>query len=290
MEPRDALFYSYFIGSYPHILGKSPLTPSAKTVGVNQAVTFTAKAASNTGTVKYAFTTSDGKTQAASTTSTFTWTPTKTGTYTIAVNGVDSKSDITAVTKVTVTSSSTLLNNSTLSATTVNLGDKVTAKCSASGGKSPYTYAVYVKKTTDTKWTTKQNFSTNASVVFTPLKATSYNVCIKVKDASGTIVKKYINLTVKDAALKNTSSLSATTVKKGSKVTAKCSATGGTAPYTYAVYVKKTTDTNWTLKQNFKTNASVVFTTAKVADYKVCIKVKDSSGTIVKKYIDLKST
>ena len=23
MEPRDALFYSYFIGSYPHILGKS---------------------------------------------------------------------------------------------------------------------------------------------------------------------------------------------------------------------------------------------------------------------------
>ena len=97
-------------------------------------------------------------------------------------------------------------------------------------------------------------------------------------------------MTVKDAALKNTSSLSATTVKKGSKVTAKCSATGGTAPYTYAVYVKKTTDTNWTLKQNFKTNASVVFTTAKVADYKVCIKVKDSSGTIVKKYIDLKST
>ena len=25
MEPRDALFYSYFIGSYPHILGKSQI-------------------------------------------------------------------------------------------------------------------------------------------------------------------------------------------------------------------------------------------------------------------------
>ena len=286
------LFTSGVLGALPSSSNQLALTltPSAKTVGANQTVTFTAKATSNSGTVKYAFTTSDGKTQASSTSNTFKWTHTKTGTYTIAVNGVDSKSDITAVTKVTVISSSTLLNNSTLSATTVNLGDKVTAKCSASGGKSPYTYAVYVKKTSDTKWTTKQNFSTNASVVFTPLKATSYNVCIKVKDASGTIVKKYINLTVKDAALKNTSSLSATTVKKGSKVTAKCSATGGTAPYTYAVYVKKTTDTNWTLKQNFKTNASVVFTTAKVADYKVCIKVKDSSGTIVKKYIDLKST
>ena len=286
------LFTSGVLGALPSSTNQLTLTltPSASKVGVNQTVTFTAKATYNSGTVKYAFTTSDGKTKASSTSNTFTWTPTKAGTYTIAVNGVDSKSDITAVTKVTVTTSSELLNNSTLSATAVNLGDKVTAKCSATGGKSPYTYAVYVKKTSDTKWTLKQDFKTNATVAFTPQKATDYNVCIKVKDSSGTIVKKYIDLTVKDTALKNTSSLSATTVKQGSKVTAKCSATGGKAPYTYAVYVKKTTDANWTLKQNFKSNASVVFTTAKVADYNVCIKVKDADGTIVKKYIDLKST
>ena len=28
MEPRDALFYSYFIGFYPHILGKSQIRGS----------------------------------------------------------------------------------------------------------------------------------------------------------------------------------------------------------------------------------------------------------------------
>ena len=88
------------------------------------------------------------------------------------------------------------MNNSTLSATTINLGSKVTAICSASGGKAPYTYAVYVKKTSDEKWTTKQGFKSNNSVVFTPMKATAYKVCIKVKDSTGTIVKKYFDLKV----------------------------------------------------------------------------------------------
>ena len=87
-------------------------------------------------------------------------------------------------------------NTSTLSATSVKLGSKVTAKCSGTGGKSPYTYAVYIKKTSDTSWTTKQSFKSNASVVFTPMKATAYQVCIKVKDAGGTIAKKYIDLKV----------------------------------------------------------------------------------------------
>jgi len=53
-----------------------------------------------------------------------------------------------------------------------------------------------VKKTSDTSWTTKQSFKSNSSVVFTPLKATTYQVCIKVKDSSGTVAKKYIDLKV----------------------------------------------------------------------------------------------
>ena len=286
------LFTNGALGVLPESTGSLTLTltPSASKVGVNQLVTFTAKATSNTGTVKYAFTTSDGKTKSASTSNTFTWTPTKTGTYTIAVNGVDSKSDITAVTKVTVTSTSALTNNSTLSATTINLGSKITANCSATGGKAPYTYAVYVKKTSDTLWTTKQNFKSNSSVVFTPAKATTYKVCVKVKDSDGTIAKKYFDVTVKDTALKNTSTISATSVKLGAKVTAKCSATGGKSPYTYAVYVKKTSDTSWTTKRSFKSNSSVIFTPMKATTYQVCIKVKDSSGTVAKKYIDLKVT
>ena len=361
------------------------LSPSSKTVTANTAVKFTAKASNNSGTVKYTFTTSDGKSQAASTTNTFTWTPTKNGTYIIAVNGVDSKSDITATAKITVGTSPTpaalennstvsatsitlgksvtakgaaaggttpyqyaflykqsdksawtkakdfsttssvsitpknavkydicikvkdadgtiekkyftvnvtdnpLKNNSTVSATSITLGQSFTAKGAASGGKTPYTYAFLYKQSDKSAWTTAKDFSTTSSVSITPKNAVKYDVCIKVKDASGTIEKKYLTVNVKDNSLKNTSSLSTTTVKQGDKVIARCSATGGKSPYTYAVYVKKTTDSTWTTKQSFKENATVTFTTMKVAQYQVCIKVKDANGTVVKKYIDLKS-
>ena len=207
------------------------------------------------------------------------------GTATITAKTSNSK---TAICKVTVVNP--LTNNSTLSATSITLGQTITAKGVGTGGVPSYQYQVVYKQTAQTKWTTAQAFNTNSTVTFKPAKATNYNVCVKVKDKSGTIVKKFFTVTVKGSTLSNTSTLSATTIKKGSKVTARCSATGGKAPYKYAVLVRKITDTNWSIKQTFNTNTNVVFSTAQVANYQVCIKVKDANGTIVSKYISLKST
>ena len=265
------------------------LTPSSSKVGVGQSVTFTAKATSNSGTVKYAFTTSDGKTQAASTSNTFTWTPSKTGTYTIAVNGVDSKSNITATTKVTVTSTpvNELKNTSTLSATTIPYGNTVTAKCAASGGSGGYTYAVYYKQKAQTKWTTAQDFKTNTTVSIKPGKATSYDVCIKVKDSAGTVAKIYPTFTVTGTALTNTSKLSSTTISYGNSLTAQCSAKGGTGSYTYAVFYKQKAQSIWTTAQDYQANATVSVKPGKATTYDICIKVKDSAGTVSKVYFDV---
>ncbi len=76
------------------------------------------------------------------------------------------------------------------------MGTKITATGKASGGTGTYKYAVYYKQTSQTKWTTAQDFNTNASVTFKPAKATTYDVCVKVKDSDGTIAKKYFTLTV----------------------------------------------------------------------------------------------
>ena len=176
------------------------------------------------------------------------------------------------------------MNNSTLSTREIKLGDPVTVNAKSS--EANCTYAVFYKKKTDKKWTVKQNFSKNTKITIKPAKATDYDVCVKVKNSKGDVTKRYFTVTV----LGNTSTLSATTVKTGTKVTAKCSASGGIGEtYQYAVYIQKKNDQKWYTKQDFSTNANVTFTTAKVADYKVCIKVKDASGTVVKKYIDLKS-
>ena len=89
-----------------------------------------------------------------------------------------------------------MTNNSVLSSTSLTLGNTVTATGKATGGTGYYNYAVYYKRTSQSTWTTAQNFASNAKVTFKPAAATTYDVCVKVKDSDGTIVKKYFTLTV----------------------------------------------------------------------------------------------
>ena len=95
-----------------------------------------------------------------------------------------------------ITVTPALSNTSKLSSANIKLGSTVTVTCSATGGKSGYTYAVYYKKQSDTKWVTKQDYNSNTSVSIKPAAKTKYNVCVKVKDSMGTIVKKNFLVTV----------------------------------------------------------------------------------------------
>ena len=152
-----------------------------------------------------------------------------------------------------VTVNDVLKNTSSVSKTKVNLGDVVNINGNATGGAGNYQYAVYYKKTSDTKWTTKQNFNTNAQIAVQPAKATTYDICVKVKDSSNAIVKKYFKVEV--TQFTNVSTLSATSINFGNTVTVNAKATGGTGNYQYAVYYKKTSDAKWTTKQDFNTKS-----------------------------------
>ena len=178
-----------------------------------------------------------------------------------------------------------LQNNSTVSAEAIELGSSFTVNADAQGGSGDYTYAILYKKVSDTKWTTKQNFTSNTTLDIKPLSAVQYDVCVKVKDSSGTIVKKFfvVNVT-EEKKLTINSTISATSITNGQTLTVNCAASGGKAPYTYAVFYKKTTDTKWTTKQNFASNDTVSIKPAAAATYDVCAKVKDAEGTVVKQY------
>lgn len=188
----------------------------------------------------------------------------------------------------TVNATAPLENTSKVSTTSVVAGDSLTITASAKGGAGDYRYAVYYKKTTATKWSTKQKFSTNKKITFTPGSAATYKLCVKVKDKDGTVVKKYF--TIKSAAkLQNTSTVSAATINLGKSVTVNCSAKGGKPDYQYAVFYKKTTDTTWACAQSYKTNATVTVTPKAATTYQICVKIKDARGTVEeKKYFDLK--
>ena len=185
----------------------------------------------------------------------------------------------------TVDVKAVLANASTISAESINKGESFTLNAKATGGSGNYTYAFLYKKKTDTKWTTKQGFNANDTVSITPASAVEYDVCVKVQDGEGTVVKKFFTVNVTDNnKLTSSSKISAASIAKGQTVTVNCSATGGKAPYTYAVFYKQKAQENWTTKQNFAENSTVTVKPANATTYDVCVKVKDADGTIVKQY------
>ena len=105
-------------------------------------------------------------------------------------------------------------NNSTIASDKVVLGNSLTVNAKAAGGAGDYTYAVLYKKTTDTSWVTKQNFTTNTTVTVKPSNVATYDLCVKVKDSAlvsnegpGRIANEASVKTITKTGLKNRSSL-----------------------------------------------------------------------------------
>ncbi len=186
---------------------------------------------------------------------------------------------------------STLKNKSYVSSTNITLGQKVKLTAVAEGGTEPYTYALMYKKATSSTWTKiGTKYGTEPTGSFKPGKAVPYDVKINVKDSTGKIKSKTFRINV-TAPLKNTSTVSAETVKVGEKVTLSASATGGTEPYTYALMYKKSSSSTWTkIGTKYGTESTGSFKPGKAVPYDIMINVKDSTGKIKSKSFTLNIT
>ena len=97
---------------------------------------------------------------------------------------------------ITIKYVSALKNTSTLSASTVKLGNSIKVNAKSTGGFGIKKYEIYYKLDTATSWTKAQSYSTNTTKTITPKNAGKYTVSIKVKDEKGKVVKKQITLEV----------------------------------------------------------------------------------------------
>ncbi len=210
--------------------------------------------------------------------------------YNICVKAKDSSGKISEKYFALNVTENILSNTSELVSHKIVLGEYAQLKCSASGGTESYTYAVYYCTANAEKWKAKQTFSSNESVKFKPAEIGIYNICVKVKDSTGTISKKYFNLEVTENNLVNTSELVSANVELGENVLIKCSASGGTAPYQYAVYYSETDNDSWTTKQSFSENNAVTVSLKKVSAYNICVKVRDANNHIDKIYFTMTVT
>ena len=87
-----------------------------------------------------------------------------------------------------------LVNSSKISANYVKVGDMIKLSAAAQGGAGKYQNAFYVKSEESSGWTTLKDFSDSTTAVFTAMKATTYDVCVKVRDFYGKVEKKYFKV------------------------------------------------------------------------------------------------
>ncbi len=265
-------------------------TVSPTTVTTNNSVTMTGKATGGTTPYKYAY---YYKLSSASTWTTVgtefgtatsaTFKPTSAGTYNVKII-VKDNAGTTAEKTYTVTAYTPLVNSSSISSTKQPAGIALTLTGKASGGKTPYKYAMYYKRTENSKWNVVgTEYGTATSGSFTPVSAGTFDIKINVKDGNGTVTQKTFTFTA-TAALANNSSINANKLPAGNKVIVTAAASGGTSPYTYAMYYKRTENSKWNvLGTEYGTATSGTFTPVSSGSFDIKVKVKDKNGTIAEK-------
>lgn len=91
--------------------------------------------------------------------------------------------------------------------------------------------------------------------------------------------------------LENSSYLGSASVYTDTPVTIYGKASGGTAPYKYAFYYKRSTNTKWNvIGTEFGSAESVTFTSGNAADFDIKVIAKDSSGAKAEKLLSLRVT
>ena len=228
------------------VTAKDPLanssTVSPTSVTTNNTVTMTGKATGGTTPYKYAYYYKLSSASAWTTVGTefgtatsATFKPTTAGTYNVKIT-VKDNTGATADKTFTVTAYTPLVNSSSISSTKQPAGIALTLTCKASGGKSPYKYAMYYKRTENSKWNVVgTEYGTATSGSFTPVSAGTFDIKINVKDSNGTVTTKTFTFTA-TAPLANNSTLNANKLPAGNKVVVTAAASGGKSPYKYAMY------------------------------------------------------
>ena len=220
-------------------------------------------------------------------------TPTESGQYTIRVNVKDGSGKIaTKYLNCDVEQTQNILTcNAWIENTEIALDEVFNIHAEAFGGQGEYQYAVSYKKISEAQWTVYQNFSENTDISIIPDEMTDYNICVKVKDANGSVAEQYFQVSViwktrpsSESVLWASMDISSKTVTVGKWVNIYIYTGGGSGEYEYAVYYKPVSESQWTECKGYdEINNASIFLQEENA-YHVWAKVRDSAGNIYERY------
>lgn len=211
--------------------------------------------------------------------------------YEIMIKVKDNKGKVVkSVFNLNVTASDKKIHlSASLNKTEIYAGEALHVKAIGTGGTGYYKYGFYFKKKTDSEWTTVKAFSASNEAVFTLPQTGSYEVCVKVKDNNGATTKNYYDVIsyITSTAIKNNSTVSASTITLGSSVKMTASGSGGTGYLEYSMLYRISGDEEWSIIQSFGKNTTVNFKPEAKGKYELNIKVTDSEGSQTEKYFNL---
>ena len=180
---------------------------------------------------------------------------------------------------------SVLSSSASLSSDVVQKGGSITVKVS-SAVSPDCTYAVYYRLQGKEIWNCAQEYSASASCVIRPVYVGKYDVCIKTKDSKGHITKEYLQFESVDGLTLN-AEVSKTEIVLGEAVRISASAQGGVGDRMFGVYWKKKTDAVWKKIIKDSKTCNLSFTPSEAGELELCIKVRDTYGTVKKTYTSL---
>ena len=214
------------------------------------------------------------------------FTPNETGEFDLRVTITDSMGNVkTKDFRVTVNEG--FVNTSTVNKTFAVTGDTVLLTASATGGTKPYSYAFHYKGASQTNWTTLKDYSTTSSMKITLSSPTDFNFRILVKDASGDVVEKTMNVIVRDQQIVNTSYLESETVKLGTDAVLVNTYEGGIGTVKFAGYYRLAGNSGWTTISSGSTASTLSFRPNAAGTYEVRSVVTDAQGNSAETFISL---
>ena len=168
---------------------------------------------------------------------------------------------------------------------TVQVGENIKLKTTATGGSGSYTYKVDMLNVDTGVWTTLSNYSSSNTYTGELKAPGKKKFVVTVKDSDGRIVKtNEITITVYKKLTGNlTVNGSTGTMMKlqGSKITLAAQGSGGSGNYTYKYVIKNEATGATAVLKDYSSQTSYTGELTSVGTKKLIVYVKDSDGRVV---------
>lgn len=264
----------------------SSLTANKTSVKVNESVKFTTAASGGTGSLSYKYEINGTTVSDFSSNSSYTWTPSKAGTYDVKVtvkdsNGKQATKNMSYTVEKDEQVELTLDSYNTSLASPQETGKSIGLTASATGNGTVQ-YRFVVQKSGKSVFV--RDYQTSSKATWTPSEAGTYTIYFKAKDSTGKVVSKTMKYTIKAPQTKLAIKSATTDVKSpqtvGTAIKMSAVAEGqGTLKYRFVVQKNGKT----TFVKDYATASSVTWTPNEAGTYKLYFKVKDSTGKVVSK-------